>query len=60
LSEAAGWYGQCHELAADNLLGLDKFRGVRGAETAWGDTAWEELEARADDRRIVAELLSVL
>lgn len=55
-----GWYGQCHELAADDLLGLDKFRGVRGAETAWGDTAWEELEARADDRRIVAELLSVL
>jgi tetratricopeptide (TPR) repeat protein len=60
LVEAADWYGQYYEMAPDDLLGLKRLTEVYEAlgrpEAA---TLREELEAKTDDRRIVAEMLGV-
>jgi tetratricopeptide (TPR) repeat protein len=67
LEEAARWYGQYHETVPDDLLGLKRLAevcaalGEAGAEGGSCQKAalQEELEARADDQRIVAEWLGV-
>jgi len=67
LEEAARGYGQYHEMAPDDLLGLKRLGevcaalGEAGAEGGNCQKAalQEALEARADERHIVAEMLSV-
>lgn len=68
LSEAARWYAQYHSLAPDDLLGLKRLvevcttleeAGVEDPSCRETVTLRQELDARTNDRRIVAELLSV-
>jgi tetratricopeptide (TPR) repeat protein len=68
LSGAARWYGQYHEMAPDDLLGLERLvetcaalEKTGGKNESCRDAAAlrEELESKTDDRRIVAELLHV-
>ena len=60
LGEAAGWYERYYEMAPEDLLGLKKLTEVYEALGQPGAARLrEELEARTDDQRIVAELLGV-
>lgn len=68
LSEAARWYAQYHSLAPDDLLGLKRLvevcttlgeAGVEDPSCRETVTLRQELDARTNDRRIVAEMLGV-
>jgi tetratricopeptide (TPR) repeat protein len=67
LAAAEEWYAQYHAVARDDLLGLKRLAEVCTAlqdarvesESCQEAALQEALEARADDRRIVAEWLGV-
>jgi tetratricopeptide (TPR) repeat protein len=58
--EAVEWYERYHEMAPDDLLGLRKLIEVYDRlDSPAARPLREELEAIADDRHVVAELLEV-
>jgi tetratricopeptide (TPR) repeat protein len=67
LETAASWYGQYHDIAPDDLLGLKRLvdtctaLGEAGAEggSCPEVTLQEALEARVDGRRVAAQMLGV-
>jgi tetratricopeptide (TPR) repeat protein len=60
LEESAQWYNQYHEMTPDDLLGLRKLTEI--TESLGKPEAAmlrERLQARTDDRQVIAELLRV-